>query len=215
MSRATELAFENAKKSSFRFVDNHTIEVMDASILWPDFSGRITEYHKVKGEKRSFNLVLNDDMIAALSDLQNQTGSKFRIHQANIYSEDDVRLRGVQQQVLYYINVKVNMDNDYPPTITLFTEYNGKRSRNTITKESIDSLDVIANDMEACDVLLNCYVSRLHPDQCTAYLKKLNVIQNKQAEFGGRYDDWENGGSAEDPLLTASDVVNAATGEMR
>lgn len=211
MSRATELALENAKKSTLRFIDNHTIEVMDACILWPDFSGRVTEFHTKKGEKRSFNLVLNEQMLKALSDLQVQTGAKFRIHQANIYSEDDVKVRGVEQQVIYYINVKVNMDNDYPPMITLFTEYNGKRSRTTITKETVDTLDTI--DMVTCDMHLNCYVSRLHPDQCSAYLKKLNVVQNPQVEFGGRYDDWEEGGSAEDPIQTASDVVNAATGE--
>lgn len=209
MSRVTELAAEKAEKSTLRFVDDHTIEVMNGVILWPDFSGKVTDYHPKKGEKRSFNLVLNDEMIRTLSELQEQTGAKFRLHQANIYSEVDVKEKGVEQRVLFYINVKVNIDNDYPPTIILFTEYNGKRSRTTVTKDSIDTLDSM--DMETCDMLLNCYVSRMHKDQCSAYLKKLYVVQNKQVEFGGRYDDWEE--SAEDPIQTASDVVNSATGE--
>ena len=63
MSRVTELAAENAVKSTLRFVDDHTIEVCDGVILWPDFSGRVTDYHPKKGEKRSFNLVLNASMI--------------------------------------------------------------------------------------------------------------------------------------------------------
>lgn len=211
MSRVTELAAENAVKSTLRFVDDHTIEVCDGVILWPDFSGRVTDYHPKKGEKRSFNLVLNASMIQALSDLQEQTGVKFRIHQANIYSEMDVKEKGVEQKVLHYINVKVNMDNDYPPTVTLFTNYNGKRSRVTLNRETIDTLD--STDIESCDMLLNCYVSRMHRDQCSAYLKKLNVIQNKQVEFGGKYDDWEDAGMDGEPVNTASDIVNSATGE--
>lgn len=210
MSRATELAAENAKKSNLKFIDDHTIEVTDAVMLWPDFSGRVTEFHTKKGEKRSFNLVLNELMLKSLSDLEKTTGAKFRVHQANIYSEDDVKIRGVQQEILYYINVKVNMDNDYPPMVTLFVNDRGKRSRVTLTKDNIDSLD--STDIETCDMVLNCYVSRMHPDQCTAYLKKLYVIQNMQVEFGGKYDDWENG-TEDDPIQTAADVVNAATGE--
>lgn len=212
MSRQTELAFENAKNTKYRFIDNHTIEVMDAVILWPDFSGRVTEYHRVKGEKRSFNLVLNEQFIEALSEIQKTNGTKFRIRSANVYSENDVKVKGVEQKILYYINVKVNMDSEYPPVVTLFTEYNGKRSRTSLNRDTIDTLD--STDMVTCDMQLNCYTSRMHPDQCSAYLKKLNVIQNPQVEFGGRYDDWENCGdgmTAEE--IVDSGMINPATGE--
>ena len=104
----------------------------------------------------------------------------------------DVKEKGVEQKVLHYINVKVNMDNDYPPTVTLFTNYNGKRSRVTLNRETIDTLD--STDIESCDMLLNCYVSRMHRDQCSAYLKKLNVIQNKlnlaESTMTGKMQVW-------------------------
>lgn len=210
MSRATELAYEAAKETKFNFRDNHTIEVMDASILWPDFTGRVTDYHKVLGEKRSFNIVIPDEMLEALRQMEQVNGTKFRIHEFNVYSEQDVQTKGVQQIVGHYINVKVNMDNAFPPVVTLFTEYRGVKSKNTLHRETIGQLDSV--DMEHADMVLNIYSSKMHPDFCTAYLKKLNVIQNPQVEFDGRYDDWEDSRGDGEPQ-NLGNGINPATGE--
>lgn len=209
MSKATEIAYENAQKSVFRFTDNHTIEVENASILWPDFTGRVTPYHKVLGEKRTFNLVLNDAMLQALAEWQTATGVKFNIHPVNVYSDNDVKVKGVQQIVMYYINVKVNMDNEYPPIVKLFTTYGDKKSSCLLNRDTIGQLDAI--DIEEADIVLNCYTSQMHPDCCSAYLKKAYVIQSPQVpDFGGKFDDWDNA----EGEITPADVVNAATGDM-
>lgn len=207
MSKATEIAYENSKKTVFRFTDNHTIEVENASILWPDFTGRVTKYHTVLGEKRSFNLVLNDAMLEALAQWENATGVKFKLHPCNVYSDNDVQVKGVEQIVMYYINVKVNMDNDMPPVVKLFTTYGNKKSSCMLNRDTIGQLDAI--DMEEADLVINCYTSPMHPDGCTAYLKKMYVIQSPQVpEFNGKYDDWDDNDD-----VTAAGVVNAATGD--
>lgn len=201
MSRVTEVAFENALKTKFIFKDNHTIEVMDASILWPDFTGRVTEYNKVLGEKRSFNLVLNPEMMEALTQIQETNGSKFRIKSAKLHSEDDPKDPNAER--LYYINVKVNMDPMYQPPITLFTEYRGKRSRQTLDAQTVGLLDSV--EIKSADMMLNIYINKKHPEQCTAYLKKLNVIQEPDVEFGGKYDDWCDINGEETELVSVSD----------
>ncbi len=201
MSRTTEIAYENALKTQFNFKDKHTIEVMDASILWPDFTGRVTEYNKVLGEKRSFNLVLNPEMLEALRQIEEVNGSKFRIKSAKLHSEDDMKDPNIEK--IYYINVKVNMDPMYQPPVTLFTEYRGKKSRQSLDAATVGILD--SADIKTADMLLNIYINKKHPEQCTAYLKKLNVIQEPDAEFGGRYDDWEEVNGEETELVDIPD----------
>lgn len=209
MSKATEVAYENAKQSTFQFLNGNKIEVTNASILWPDFTGRVTKYHKNLGEKRSFNLVLNDDMVKALADLQARTGAKFGIRQANVYSENDIQSKGVQQIVLYYINVKVNMESQIPPIVNLFTEFNGKVSKTTLNAATIGQLDSI--DMENVGVVINCYTNQFDPERCTAYLTKLYVKQSPQTpEFNGMFDIYND----EDGSAAPVDCINPATGEV-
>lgn len=205
MSRTLELAFEKAKKSKYKFKDGRVLEVEDAVIIWPDFSGKVTEYHKTLGEKRSFNLVLNDDAVAALKDLEKQTGAKFRIREKTFDVVEVEKSKPITIKV-HYINVKVNMESNYPPIVTLYTEYNGKRSHKTLNKDTISVLD--RTDIKCADMLLNCYNGKMHPEQLTAYLKKLNVIQEPDVEFGGKYDDWE------DVNNQPEEVVNPATGDV-
>lgn len=204
MSKALELAYEKAQNTKFIFRDDRTIEVENAAIVWPDFTGRVTEYHKVLGEKRSFNLVLNGDMLNALKDLESKTGAHFRIRQAVLHKGDDPKDTKGDIGV-FYINVKVNLESEYPPIVTLFTEYRKKRSRKTLDKATIGLLD--SADLKCVDLILNCYIGRLHPEQITAYLKKLNAIQEPDVEFGGKYDDWEDINKQPD------EVINPATGD--
>ena len=229
MSRATELAAEAAENTTFRFIDGSTIEAMNCVILWPDFSGRVDDYNNVKGANRSFNLVLNDRIVELLAALEKEHGAKFRIHQKPIYSENDITTKHIEQKYIRYINVKVHMDGEYPPIVTLFTERpvkrgvdeNGNpviekvRSRVNLTKETIDCLDKI--DMEQVDMHVRCYRSPRFEDKYTLYLSKLMVVQNPQMEFDGRYDDWENGPFDDEPKTSAVDIVdgevNPATGE--
>jgi len=199
MSRTLEVALEKAQRTTININETPKslrIEVMDASILWPDFSGRITQFHKVLGEKRSFNIVLNEDMFNALRHLEETRGIRFRIHEADLYSAQDVTVKGAEQVKVYYINVKVNLGGSYPPAITLFTEVQDPktgvptRSRNTLVGDAVNNLDHISIVTADCD--LNIYQSNPEVQFVSAYLKKLNVSQEVQLEFGGRWDGWEN-----------------------
>lgn len=215
MSKTLELALERAQQSTFGVRETSKslrIEVMNASVLWPDFSGRITQFHKVLGEKRSFNIVLNDDMLGMIRELEERRGIRFRIHEADLFSAQDIELRGCEQVKVHYINVKVNIENAYPPTITLFTEVQDPktgtftRNRNTLVGEAVNNLDRVRVNTADCE--LNIYQSNPESPYVSAYLKKLNVSTEVQLEFGGRWDGWEN--------VTDDDVVpeiNPATGE--
>lgn len=199
MSRTLEVALEKAQRTNINISETPKslrIEIMDAAVLWPDFSGRITQFHKVLGEKRSFNIVLNEGMFNALKHLEESRGIRFRIHEADLYSAQDIAAKGCEQVKVFYINVKVNLTGSYPPTITLFTEVQDPktgiptRSRNTLVGDSINNLDHITIVTADCDV--NIYQSNPEVEFVSAYLKKLNVSQEVQLEFGGRWDGWEN-----------------------
>lgn len=219
MSKAIEVAYEKSLNTTFNIIEspkNLRIEVMDASILWPDFSGRITQFHKVLGEKRSFNIVLNDEMLSVLRQLEERREIRFRIHEADMFSLQDLEIRGCEQIKVHYINVKVNMGSAYPPSITLFTELQDPktgaftRSRNTLEGDAVNNLDHIRLVTADCD--LNIYQSNPESPYVSAYLRKMNAKQEVQLEFGGRWTGWEHVTDDDVPLSEDEDI-NSATGE--
>lgn len=204
MSRKLEIALEESMKSTFRFLPNSVIEVNDAAILWPDFTGKITKFNTKLGEHRSINLVLNPDMMNELANLEAKTNAKFKIRYVDVYTEDDVKVKGVQQVTIPYINIKVNMKAQVPPVIVLHTTYNGKRKRTVLTEDTISQLD--SADLTSVCLQFRCYSSPAHEGCLTGYLNKYYAIQaEQQPEFGGKFDDWDD--TNEEPL-------NEATGEM-
>lgn len=217
MSKATENAFKEMQKTQFRFVKPTVIEVTNAAILWPDFTGKVTKYHKTLGAQRSFNLAITDEMLVALSEFEQMHGVKFNIHEVNVYSDNDVENKDVQQQIIRYINVKVNVGNgDGSATATLFTEYNGKKSRTTLTADTIGTLDTA--DLESADVQINLYTSPAYPESCSMYLRKIYCIQSpQQPEFNGKYDEYfdeEGNYTATDAVVKADTIINFATGDV-
>lgn len=189
MSRSRELAYEAAKNTTMTVVDNRTIEFMNASLLWPDFEGRVTKYHVKEGAQRSFNIVLNDDILAALKEMEERTGSKFYIRSVSVSTEEGAPL-------MYYINVKVSYRRSTgepvsnPPRVVLLTNYNGKKSRTTLDEETVKMLDRI--DIKNVDFRVNCYSRAVDPTKCTMYLRNAFVEQDPDIEFGGKYDDWDD-----------------------
>lgn len=212
MSTTTKNAFEKALNSQIIVKETNgklRLEIRNASILWPDFSGKITQYHKILGEKRSFNIVLNDEMIDVLKEIENTRGIQFKLHTTDMYSAQDVA-NGMEQVKIYYINVKVNINNDYPPIITLFSQMKDqktdayKKDKNTLTGDAINNLDMAFIVDADCE--LNIYQSNPNSSFVSAYLKKLYVLQEVQEDLGGgRWDDWDD---ENDP----DTEVNPATG---
>lgn len=221
MSKAIELAYQRAQASSFVVLQSEKslrLEVRDAAILWPDFTGRITQYHKTLGEKRSFNIVLNETMLMTLRTLEEQRGIRFRIHEGDMFSVQDIDTRGCEQFKVHYINVKVNINSAYPPVITLYSQVQDpqtgtySRSRNTLDGEKVSVLDSATLVTSDCE--LNIYQSNPESPYVSAYLKKLNAEQEIQLEFGGRWDGWENRLDDDEELPEVGPTeVNPATGE--
>ena len=172
MSRVVDNAIEKVRQSSFNFLDNgRTIEVLNAVIFWTNFRG---EANKFGNSARTFNLAVNEEVAGMLSN----NGWKVR----DVLGSDG-------ESVLYFVNVKVNMSSQYPPRITLYSEFRGNRNPpQQLTLETVGELDRI--DIRTADCLINAYSSKTFPDKVTGYLRKLNVIQEVETEFGGKYDDW-------------------------
>lgn len=180
MSKTVDRALEAVQKSKFNF-DGPIIEVQEAFIFWTNFAGR---ENKFGNKARTFNLAL----LPEAADELNKRGWRVR----DLENDEGVKL--------YFVNVKVNMTSQMPPLITLFTKYRGKRSRRTLDIETVGELD--RTQFESADCIINSFESRQFPGKITGYLRKLNVIQEPDLEFGGKYDDWME---EEDPM---DDIVD-------
>ena len=175
MSRLIENSLEELSKSEFIFHDNRTLEVRNAVLIWTNFQGKANRFGNTT---KNFNLVINEEVKAALE--QDPT-REFTIHSIGGEGTDD--------PIMYFINVKVNMTSAYPPVLTLYTDFRGQKSRTSLDDTTIECLDHI--NIESADCIINFYESKMHPGKVSGYLRKLNVIQNKESEFGGKYDEWE------------------------
>lgn len=188
MSNTTRNAYVKLANSKFIFhEDSHSLEVLDAVLIWTNFEGRENNF----GSKAKFcNLVLNDDIFEFL---------KNRGWNVKTLAVDDD-----SEPALHFVQIKVNMDSAYPPIVSLYSEYRGKRSKTVLTNDTIQMLDHI--NIASADLIVNEYVSPRFPDKASGYLKKLNVIQEKVSEFGGKYDDWDDGESAQTPDISEDDI---------
>lgn len=179
MSKVLEAAFENVKKSAFRFIDATNFEVQDAFIFWTNFSGKPNQFGNTA---KTFNLAIPAEAASELLKL----GYRVREEIIGELHNDDGT---VVPAKVYFINVKVNMLSEYPPVVKVYSEYKGKRSQNVLDDETIGELD--AADIKTCDLQVHCYPSKKYPGKCTGYLRTLYVIKEPDVVFGGKYDDWD------------------------
>lgn len=197
MSRVVEQALEAVKKTEFIFPKDdtgniimpqdggRTLEVRDAHLFWTNFAGRENQY----GNKATtFNLAVTPDVAAMLDEMG------WRVRDVDL---KDFQTKEVIEK-LYFVNIKVNMDSNYPPIITAHSEFKGKRSRTTIDADSLSTLDAV--EIQTADCIINMYSSKQYPDKVTGYLRKLNLIMEPAIDFGGKYDDWLSEDSREDIL---------------
>lgn len=169
MSKIVENALKGVQNSNFQFLDDgRSIEILNAVIFWTNFRG---EANRFGNTARTFNVALSPEM-------------------AMLLREQGWRIREypLEEQVLYFVNIKVNMSSNFPPVISLYSDFRGKRSKRALDVESMGELDRI--DIQSADCIINVYQSEAFPGKISGYLKKLNVIQEPNVEFGGKYDDW-------------------------
>ena len=193
MSRVVEQALEAVVKSEFNFINERQLEVRNAFIFWTNFAGR---ENKFGNKAKTFNLAISLE----IAEILNTQGWRVR-DILNKIDDDD------EGETLYFVNIKVNMESSYPPIVTLFSEFRGERSRRALDNETISELDRL--DILSSDCIVNSYESRQYPGKVTGYLSKLNIIQEPNQEFGGKYDDW----LAEDHEDTLDDDIPFETRE--
>ena len=182
MSKFVEDALERVKMSEFLVDDEQNpriLEIRNAVLLYTNFEGRPNSFGN---DAKNFNIVISQKMKEQIENGY-LGGLKVNIHKTATKNPDD--------PVLYFINVKVNMLNKYPPIVTLFTDYNGHKSKNALDNVTIACLDRV--DMSRCDVKLNIKESvKTRPGWAIFYLRQLNCIQYKKPDFDGAYDEWDD-----------------------
>lgn len=183
MANVVEQGLEKVKETKFIFDDRGGFEVRNAYIFWTNFRG---EENKFGNAARNFNMAVSPEVGKILLE------KGWRVRERALYNEgympEAVAAGDEPNPLLFFINIKVNMNSKNPPIISLYSEFRGKRTKRALEIESIGELDRM--DIAECDFSVNPYESPQFPGKITGYLKKLNAIQVPDIEFGGKYDDW-------------------------
>lgn len=174
MSKVIATGLEKVQETKVIFNERGGFEVRNAYIFWTNFRG---EANKFGNSARNFNLAMPKEAAKIL------LANGWRVRE-RLLDENDPN----PETVLYFINVKVNMNSITPPIISLYSEFKGRRTKRALDIESIGELDRV--DILECDCVVNAYESDAFPGKITGYLHKLNAIQVPDIEFGGKYDDW-------------------------
>lgn len=174
MSNVIQEGLNRVKETKFIINDRGGFEVRNAYVFWSNFRG---EANKFGNSARNFNLAVTPEFGKIL------LANGWRLRERPLNQDS-----GTPDEILYFINIKVNMNTKTPPIISLYSEFRGKKAKRPLDIVSIGELDRI--DILQCDCVINAYESPAFPGKITGYLHKLNAIQNPDIEFGGKYDDW-------------------------
>lgn len=169
MSKVINMGLDKVLDTNFIFNDRGGFEVRNAYIFWTNFSGQKNPFGNAT---RNFNVAIPEEVGEIL------LARGWRVREKE--NEDG--------KTLYFINIKVNMNSAFPPILSLYTEFKGRRTKRALDIESVGELDRV--DIAECDFVVNAYESASFPGKITGYLHKLNAIQTADSEFGGKYDDW-------------------------
>ena len=207
MSKLVENALERVQKTEW-FFDRGVLEIRDAVLIFTNFAGQANRFGNTS---KNFNVVLPNDLINFLNECQLNDKS---LH-VNIHKYPQAAAGTDEDPCLYYINVKVNMESEYPPMVTLYVNQQttnphtgaieSKKSRVSLEDATIGCLDRV--NMDRADCKLNLKDSKANPGNAVFYLRQLNVIQTKIPDFGGIYDDWDEPIEANPEILAANEEL--------
>lgn len=220
MSKALERALETMQnKTSVKRVGYNRIEVTDAPVFWDDFDGTKSQYNKEVGKKGHFCLALTQEMVEWIKEYVQSKGGDARIHYKDVYSEQDVAEKGVEQVTLAYIDVKVNMFSQNPPMVKILSVYNGKRQPTQILNgEDIARLAKCSGSIESYGITFRMFVNPESIDKdskkprCTFYATNITAMQEPQySPYNGKYDDFDD---QDEQTVSINDVnTNGSDGE--
>ncbi len=166
---------QEAKKTEFKRLINGDLSAEHAIIIWTNFAGRPTKY-VAQGGKRTFALVLTKEVAETL-----------REEGWNVKSREP---QDEQDDPLYFTEIVVNMDSKFPPKIVLYTEFRGRKVANRLNARTIQTLDEI--DIDNVDLVIHPYEHGYSDvSKIKGYAHAIHVIQGQDANFGGKYADYE------------------------
>lgn len=185
MSNIIKNAYDNVPMSQFNIVGDENsgvineIEIRNAQIFWTNFAGKENQFGNAA---RYFNVAISDE----LADILVSQG--FNVKSLVVNPDDpDVLLK--------FIQVKINMESEWPPMVKLFTEFQGKKNPpKTLNANTIGSLDGM--DILRADLNFRAYRrvdKRTKQQASSAYLKRLFVIQNplqSNTYYGDVYNEY-------------------------
>lgn len=171
------------RQSQFIFHESNILEVNNAILLYTNFRGAANRFGN---SSRHFNIVVTPDVAEKLKEMGARVNE---IKSKNAESDPD-------ELPLLIVDVKVNMESAYPPIITVYTDYKGVRSHNTIGLDTVSTLDSL--DKKSVDCTINLYQSKKMPGHISLYLRKMAIIQQGGPEFDGKYVNWDSPSSSTD-----------------
>lgn len=190
MNQLVKNALERVQKTTWG-LNRGVLEIRDAVLIFTNFSGQKNQWGNAS---KNFNVVLSSDLKEFLEECQLKDKS---LH-VNIHKYPQSAAGTDDDPCLFYINVKVNMDSEFPPMVTLYTNKQTtgldgslvlKKGRVSLEDATIGCLD--RTDMDRADCKLNLKESKANPGNAVFYLRQLNVIQTIVPDFGGAYEDWD------------------------
>ena len=168
-----------AKESSFDWDDRGNLIVENAVIFWTNFKGEATRFNP-QGGKRTLNLAIPEVMANEMKEIG------FNGKSRDPYDEQD--------DILYFTECVLNMNSRFEPRVMLCTEWKGKKTMTQLHGDSVGQLQ----DMRFENVDLVIHPHR-HETGCKGYINTIVATQAKSDLFGGKYDDYDLGGSSPVP----------------
>lgn len=180
--------FERAQNSTFKRLVNGDLSVENAVIIWTNFEGRPTNFNPAGG-KRTFVLVLDEQIAGELK----AEGWNIKYREPKEDGDDP----------LIFTEIVVNMESTYPPKVTLYSEFRGRKSANPLDSDTIKELDKI--DIENVDLIIHPYAhGRSTTTSVKGYARAIYVVQAQDGHFDGKYSNWGSdddiGGPDEDDM---------------
>lgn len=178
-----------------------TFEIRDAVLIFTNFAGQANQWGN---NSKYFNLVLTPEMLELLTSKEfNIRGQHLNVKIHQYPSDEELKLikeqTGEEIPPLYYVNVKINMDSEYPPTVRLFTEkqitkndgsVSTEKSQSILTDVTIATLDRAT--LEKIDCTISLRESKASKGYAVCYLQKLYAKQVVIPAYGGEWDDWDD-----------------------
>lgn len=190
--RPLEQAFLDAQESQYGlFVNKHkTLEIIQAAIIWKNFQGKPDGYGNAT---RKFNVVIPQAVAVELEKRGWNVKSRQLIRKdvdGNVLPPVIADEKG-EAPFAYYIEVKINMESEWPPKILRISRINDQRvdeEMNIATVGELDSETFLDASIEVNE--------RVNPKtgRATGYLRALTVVTDpaeKEADFGGRYTNYK------------------------